>query len=148
MRSARHLASRQTWGVVTNNRLQDRDNELAQSEVALNALAAGGSLVPLAAAAPEARGSAALVLSADRRNSTFLLTGAPVPAGDRVYEIWLLKDGTPTPAGTFRPEAGVTAVTVPISAEGFDTVAMTEEPAGGSALPTGPVLLAAAIAPQ
>jgi hypothetical protein len=137
-----------TWGLVTNNRLQDREEALAQHEAAISAVAAGGRLVALGAVEPGAQGTAVLVVPATGGNPTFLVRDIPAPAGDRVYEIWLLRDGTPTPAGTFRPSEEVTTVPVPISAEGFDTVAITEEPAGGSLLPTGPVLLAGMIEPS
>ncbi len=104
----------------------------------------GGRAVPLEPQATGVEGNAALLIPSDGKPS-FVMQGAPAPAGDRVYEIWLLKDGQPTPAGTFRPVDGTTIVEVELDPTGFDLVALTEEPAGGSALPTGDVLMAGEI---
>jgi len=129
------------WGVATNNRLADREDTLARHQAVVDAVSRGGRAVALAPQATGIEGSAALVIPPDGTPS-LLMQGAPVPAGDRVYEIWLLRDGQPTPAGTFRPGDGTTIVGLDLDPAGFDLVAITEEPAGGSALPTGEVLMA------
>ncbi|MGI8516826.1 MAG: anti-sigma factor [Acidimicrobiia bacterium] len=61
---------------------------------------------------------------------------ADAPA-DSVYELWLIDDAGPHPAGLF--EAGE-AVIVDDFSPG-QTIAVTLEPAGGSDLPTEPILL-------
>ncbi|MBA3361493.1 MAG: anti-sigma factor [Acidimicrobiia bacterium] len=61
---------------------------------------------------------------------------ADAPA-DSVYELWLIDDTGPHPAGLF--EAGE-AVIVDDFSPG-QMIAVTLEPAGGSDLPTGPILL-------
>jgi anti-sigma-K factor RskA len=58
---------------------------------------------------------------------------APAPAG-HTYEVWVIRDGTPRPAGLF---PGATA-RVPVTGEVApgDVIAVTVEPAGGSPKPT------------
>jgi anti-sigma-K factor RskA len=74
-----------------------------------------------------------------------VLTGqkVPMPSGNRVLQLWLIPKtagGKPMPSMTVRPDAGgnfVILVSAP-PASGRDTkaLAITEEPAGGSAAPT------------
>ena len=66
----------------------------------------------------------------------------PVPEGDRVYELWAIRAGTPERFATFRPDDDGT---LSVYAPGLDPAsaeqwAITEEPAGGSDAPTTPVL--------
>lgn len=129
------------WGVSTNNRLSDNEDTLARNQAVIDAVSRGGRAVALAPQSSDVGGSAAMVIPPSG-NPSFLMQGAKTPADDRVYEIWLLKDGQPTPAGTFRPGSGTTIVDMAIDPAGFDLVAITEEPAGGSPLPTGSVLMA------
>ena len=67
---------------------------------------------------------------------------APLPSG-RTYEMWVIHDGAARPAGLFTSAAGIVPVTVPV-AHG-DTVAVTQEPAGGSSQPTTTPVAAAAV---
>ncbi len=78
--------------------------------------------------------------------AVLLADGVPVPEGDNVYELWAIRDGTPEPFDTFRPDDdGTLSVYLagldPASAEVW---AITEEPAGGSDAPTLPILNATA----
>lgn len=59
----------------------------------------------------------------------------PTPE-DKTMQIWLIQDGTPQPAGTFRPsgDAAAAYITGPLSEA--DSVAITVEPSGGSPEPT------------
>lgn len=59
---------------------------------------------------------------------------------DRTYQLWYIDDGTPHPAGMFRPEDGRIVVVMDGMPEPGMMIGITEEPAGGSPAPTGPVL--------
>lgn len=74
-----------------------------------------------------------------------VVTGSDVPelAAGRTYELWFLDEDGPSPAGTFSAEGG--AVEHRIDGVATATVAITEEPAGGSPQPTGPILATASI---
>jgi anti-sigma-K factor RskA len=72
--------------------------------------------------------------------------GLPAPAGGRVYQVWLKRDGhAPQPtAALFMPSHdGAATASVPGSMEGIDQVIVTDEPDGGSPQPTGDVLAVA-----
>lgn len=70
----------------------------------------------------------------------------PRPAAGRIYEIWLERPkSTPTPTGAlFSVTAGGAAdVGIPGELRGVRTVLVTQEPAGGSRVPTGPPVIVA-----
>lgn len=69
--------------------------------------------------------------------------GVADPGGHETYELWLIHDGTPVPAGLFRPEGGAAIAEVEAPVRGAELVAVTIEPAGGSETPTGEVLASA-----
>jgi anti-sigma-K factor RskA len=70
--------------------------------------------------------------------------GVADPGGRETYELWLMHDGHPVPAGLFRPDEGGAAIAeVSAPVRGAELVAITIEPAGGSEAPTGEVLASA-----
>ena len=88
-----------------------------------------------------------IVYSADARTPPSCSpTRSPVPDGDRVYELWAIRDGTPERFATFRPdESGRLSVYAPgLDPASAEVWAITEEPAGGSDTPTLPILNATA----
>lgn len=88
-------------------------------------------------------GDAEFVYSEALGRGVFLDRGLERPAEDLVYELWLVDESGPQPAGIFRP--GQTDTT-PVLIEGVFpglVLAMTQEPAGGSQQPTGEILLSA-----
>lgn len=74
-----------------------------------------------------------------------VITGHDVPelADGRTYELWFVDENGPAPAGTFTTDGGRIAHRADGTAPA--TVAITEEPAGGSPQPTGPILASATI---
>ena len=59
----------------------------------------------------------------------------------RDYQLWLIKDGVPTPGVTFDAGDSVVVVEAPQDLEGYEGAAITVEPEGGSRRPTtDPVL--------
>lgn len=67
---------------------------------------------------------------------------APLPAG-HIYEMWIIHDGAARPAGLFY--TAVSPVMVGGKVDPGDTVAVTREPAGGSAQPTMTPIATAAV---
>jgi len=63
----------------------------------------------------------------------------PPPPGGKGYEVWVISNGTASPAGWLR--GSLTALTRPVPAGA--AVAVSIEPRGGSRSPTGPLLLRA-----
>jgi len=67
----------------------------------------------------------------------------PVPSGNRTLQLWLIPKtpgATPVPSLTLRPDAegkfDLLVANPPDSQNGTKALAITEEPAGGSSLPT------------
>ena len=73
----------------------------------------------------------------------------PEPTGNEVYQVWLLKDGVPIPAGDFTvDDQGKGYVFHNIeqtTAEDWDTIAITLEPQSGNELPEGNIHLSAGL---
>lgn len=68
--------------------------------------------------------------------------------GDEVYQVWLLKDGQPIPAGAFTPGEtgeGSTYFTLEEDTEGWDTIAVTREPEAGNEAPEGDIVLSSSL---
>lgn len=93
---------------------------------------------------PAANARAFLYVTPDQRRWDFAIHGlAPEPSG-RDYQVWFLVGDQPKSAGCFRIENGrpVFSMLGEMPA-GLTSVAVSVEPRGGSAKPTGPVILVA-----
>lgn len=75
--------------------------------------------------------------------------GLPALDAERIYELWAIRgSGAPEPAGLFGAEgAGGFAASVPAleRSEEITAFAISIEPAGGSAEPTGPIVLVGSV---
>jgi anti-sigma-K factor RskA len=74
----------------------------------------------------------------------FTAEGLPALPKDRVYQLWIIKGGVATGAGTFVPDpAGAASVTASVAAtaEVPDAFGVTIEPSGGSPTPTMPIVM-------
>jgi anti-sigma-K factor RskA len=82
----------------------------------------------------------------ERQDGSAILSMARLPAlpRDRVYEVWVERDGRLEPSSLFVPRRDRTAeAAVPGPLDGADAVLVTPEPRGGSRRPTSPPLLRA-----
>lgn len=67
---------------------------------------------------------------------------------DEIYQVWLIKEGKPIPAGAFTPSQtgeGAAYFSLKENTEGWDTIAITLEPKAGNQLPEGEVVLSSEI---
>jgi anti-sigma-K factor RskA len=81
-------------------------------------------------------------LERDGDTSTLHVHEMPPIGPDKVYEVWIQREGQLKPLSTFVLSADGTAeAAVPGSLEGGDAVLVTREPRGGSAQPTTDPLL-------
>jgi anti-sigma-K factor RskA len=92
--------------------------------------------------APDAK----VELQIDDNRGRLLARGLPAPPRGRVYEVWVKRSGQapePTPA-LFTPNRDGSATTsVPGSLKGVEQVLVTDEPEGGSTVPTRtPIMVA------
>lgn len=90
---------------------------------------------------PRAYGVACLVRSKDQEQLVVYVFGTPQTKDGEAYQVWLLKDGQRTSAGTFTVgESGIGIMTLPLR-EGIpdmDAVGVTLEPDNQSTSPRGP----------
>lgn len=86
-----------------------------------------------------------IVHSPDAGAAVLTGSGLPVPEGDRVYELWAIRDA-PARVEIFRPDEGgdVEVLLDDLDPASADVWAITEEPAGGSDAPTSDVIAATA----
>ncbi len=130
-------------------RVEARNSELtrqlADYQAALSLIGAP-DLLALAVmgteAAPQARGS--FLGETEARSGVLLVSGLPTLEPGLTYQAWLIREGTPFPAGLFTVTAegtGTLSLQAPEVLGLYDTVAVSLEPELGSLLPTGPIVL-------
>lgn len=83
-------------------------------------------------------GTASLSVPDDEgRGSVLRVEGLPNPGRDRVYQVWIERDGQVVPVSIFDVDgSGNGAAAVPESLDGVSAVMVTREPKGGSVKPT------------
>lgn len=151
---------------VSNLRLRDRADRLAlEVEEARDRLAGadtvaarladlrselellsgpGSSVHSLAGTGPSPEARARVFLDPATGRAILFAYDLPILQPGDIYELWAIHDGTPRPAGTFRPGAGGRArleITDRSLVEGVDALAVTVEPEPGTEAPTGPMVL-------
>lgn len=92
--------------------------------------------------------TAAIVKEEGTLNVVVQAEGLEELTGTEVYQVWLLKEGQPVPAGVFTPNAvgeGATYYTMEENTEGWDTIAITREPESGNETPAGEIVLSSEI---
>jgi anti-sigma-K factor RskA len=104
--------------------------------------------VALVGLAPRSGASGRVLFNRDTRTGVLLAIGLPAPPAGKAYELWgLAGTSAPIPAGVFTVDRNGRALhNLPPfpKAQTIDGFAITLEPAGGSAAPTPPILLAPA----
>jgi anti-sigma-K factor RskA len=91
---------------------------------------------------PEAQGR---MVWHEREGGVFFASNLPPVPRDKAYELWIIADGQPLPAGVFTVDVeGNGRLAVDPLPEGVrgDQFAVTLEPAAGAPAPTGPMYLA------
>lgn len=81
-------------------------------------------------------GSARVVYSATHGQGWFLADGLDDIDPSKTYELWLIDDQGPAPAGLFRPSDGVAAHAFTGDVSNVAAIGVTVEPASGSSQPT------------
>jgi len=111
----------------------------------------GGPRVMSAALAPQGgrAGTGRVLLDAGSGNAGLVLTGVASAPEGATYELWAIRGSKPPePAGLIKvdPRRGV-AMSVPTLAapDEITAFAVSIEPVGGSAVPTGPIVLVGAV---
>jgi anti-sigma-K factor RskA len=87
-------------------------------------------------------------LEVEGDTATLVARDLPAPPDGRVYEVWLMPEGSDTPRPTnvlFMPRGDGSAEAAVPSLDGVRAVLVSDEPRGGSETPTGEVLMSAEI---
>jgi Anti-sigma-K factor rskA, C-terminal/Putative zinc-finger len=129
------------WSLRLQNDVALMSTRLAQQQAFVHA-AATGRVARLngTPAAPQVSG----VVAETPQAALVYLENLPEPTADRAYQVWLIPPGgQPIGAGVSAPGSGGAQV-IPLDRPltNIQTVAVTQEPAGGSPAPTSAVLAA------
>lgn len=81
-------------------------------------------------------GGADAVVASTPEGSVLVAVDLGEAPSNRDYQLWLMKEGVPTPADTFDVSDSVVVVESRQDLTGFDGAAVTVEPEGGSKAPT------------
>ena len=126
------------WALGVQQRAATAEQRATVLSDAIAAMSAPGSSVAILrdSANPGAAGFAAL--SADGA-AYLVMVGLPEAPAGRTYQAWYIANDQPTSAGLLTVDADGYAVLVDSQPmRGTQVVAITTEPAGGSAQPTSP----------
>ncbi len=116
---------------------QTAETLTAQSQMVADLMASPDTIVRKM---PMGDASSAVVMSPSRGEAMMVAQGVPALPSDQTYELWTLTaGGDARPAGTWQPNAnGIATVALKGDLAGTTAVAVTVEPTGGSATPSGP----------
>jgi anti-sigma-K factor RskA len=141
-RNEQMVASAQNESAVTQQKLTAMEEQMAKMHRE-TAILTDPSSVKIMLAAQKIQ--APQMVAMWHAKYGIVLTGqkVPMPSGNRVLQLWLIpkaRGGKPIPAMTVRPDANgdfvVLVANPPVAGSDTKALAITEEPAGGSAAPT------------
>lgn len=119
--------------IVVGNLNRRLDAVVPANEIA--AVAAADDLQTWEAELPDG-GHARVVYSASRGEGWFLADGLSETEAGMVYELWLIDDEGPSPAGLFHASDGLAAHAFTGAVDDVTAIGVTVEPASGSPQPT------------
>jgi len=119
--------------IVVGNLNRRLDAVVAATDVA--AVAAADDMQAWEAPLPDG-GTARVMYSPSRGEGWFLADGLPAVESDRIYELWVIDEGGPTPAGLFDTAEGRVAHAFTGDVDEAQAIGVTVEPASGSPEPT------------
>ena len=132
------------FGVANGHMRQQLDQARASSQQIAAVLTAQDAVMMNGAVT--GGGTAAIVMSRSRDALVFTAEGLRALPSSRGYELWLIGPSGDRPVGML--PAGSHGMTGPVIAAGLragDHLALTAEPAGGTAQPTAPMMLDVAV---
>ena len=101
------------------------------------AIASASTTQRLVAFSGSGEGELAVAFTPGESGAVLWGSNLPDPGQDKVYEIWMIQDGTPVSGGCFRPQDGQVALSVDASLGGTEAMALTAEPADCPSSPSG-----------
>jgi hypothetical protein len=130
------------WNLLLQDRAGTAENRVAILRDAIAASTDPTSQVALLRGSGSAAGASGLAVFPSGRPGTIVVEGLPPAASGRTYQAWFLANGTPSSAGLMSVGSDGLAVLSGLSpVSGTDTIALTDEVAGGVPQPTGTPLV-------
>jgi len=120
-------------GVAVNAVIQGQNASVTAAQVTRIEAAADAQRSTVAASTG---GTATLIWSASLKRSAIVLHGLDRLPQGKTYELWYIRAGGATPAGTFDANGSPQSVVLAGDMTAGDTVGVTVEPSGGSRSPT------------
>ncbi len=131
------------WNLILQDRAGSAENRVSILRDAIAASTDPSSQVALLRGTGTAAGASGLAVFPSGRPGTIVVEGLPPAASGRTYQAWFLANGTPVSAGLMSVGSDGLAVLSGLSpASGTDTIALTDESAGGAQSPTGKPIVA------
>jgi anti-sigma factor RsiW len=127
-------------------RQENIQNSLQEQDQAMRVVAlSGGGREDLVGTAPASPASGRYLWSDEENLGVLFLVNLPQLSADRVYQLWLLREGTtPVSGGSFSPAADGSARLLVRAGDlgaALTGMAITVEAVGGSETPTGEIVL-------
>jgi hypothetical protein len=122
------------WSAHATGRMSRAEEQRARAAEMISAVAVPESRVVRLMTHARAGAAQVAAVYAPRRGHLYLVGSMPDPSSDRVYQLWLGRDGLFASGGTFVPDrSGFVLVRVPAGGAAYDHVLITEEsPNGGN----------------
>jgi hypothetical protein len=131
------------WNVLLQERAGTAENRVAIMRDAIAASADPSSEVAVLRGSGSAAGASGLAVFPSGRPGAIIVDGLPPASSGRTYQAWFLANGRPISAGLLSVGSDGLAVLSGVSpVAGADTVALTDEAAGGAPQPTGTPIVA------
>jgi anti-sigma factor RsiW len=138
------IAALGLWNVHLQSRIDQQQAAVNLQQLVSTALNHRDAVYAVAPTPSAAGASAFMVQPQGKRSAYLIVKGLPHPPSHKVYQLWLLRAGVPTSAGTFTYSgSSPKIVPVPMPATGFGATAVTVEnaPHGSAHGPTGAKVL-------
>ncbi len=131
------------WVAALNSDVAGKNHVIATQS---SAIAAAGATKPITSTTPNGPARGELLRLANDQAAVLTISGLPSLANGNVYEVWFVADNTPIAAGLFSPNAdGSWSGLVRGDVTNARAIAISVEPSGGSAAPTGDIVAKGAL---
>jgi hypothetical protein len=128
--------------VLLINSLNERERQLEEQGRLVDVLASGSpNPRPMVAAERSPGASGQIFVAKDGQSAAVVMTGLP-QSSQGIYQLWLVRDGRPTPLDSFQPDAsGAAVVYVQANLASMGGMAVTLEERPALPAPRGPAVL-------
>jgi anti-sigma factor RsiW len=138
------IAALGLWNVHLQSQVNQQQAAVDFQKLVSTALNHRAAVYPVRPTAGAVGASAYMVQPQGRQSAYLIVKDLPKPPSHKVYQLWLIRSGVPTSAGTFTDSGSAPhVVRVPMPSTGYTVTAVTVEnaPRGSSHGPTGTKVL-------